>query len=63
MTPRLAKELKLKVNKNFRGSVSLADRSQKSDVKGIAHANLVMGSENFLWEGMAFTLVNNWVCD
>ena len=41
----------------------MADKSQKSDVKGIAHANLVMGSENFLWKGMAFTLVNNLVCD
>ena len=41
----------------------MADKSQKSDVKEIAHANLVGGRKNFLWKGMEFTLVSNLVCD
>ena len=63
MTPRLAKELNLKVDRKFKGSVALADKTQKSDVKGKVSANIKLGNEKFLYKDLNFTLVSNLVKD
>ena len=44
ITPGLATKLRLRVNRDYKGSVLLADKSQKYDVKGVTEANLVIGS-------------------
>ena len=48
MTKKLAKRLGSKINKDFDGKVTLADRELKSNVMGKVRADLVLGNEEFL---------------
>ena len=60
---KVGQRSKLKNWQKFKGTVALADKTQKSDVKGKVSANIKLGNEKFLYKDLKFMLISNLVQD